>query len=461
MARITFIGTGYVGLVSGTCLASLGHHVTCVDKDEKKIAALRDHGKIPIYEPGLDKLVVENVKAGRLDFSTSLAECVPESDAVFIAVGTPQSDSGQANLDYIFTAAEEVAAYLSGYTVVVTKSTVPVGTNQKIEDTIARVTGSTENFDVASNPEFLREGKAIDDFSKPDRIVVGVKTDKAKKLMENIYKKQTDQGFPIQFVSLATAEVIKYASNAFLATKITFMNEMAALCESVDANIDDVADGMGVDQRIGRAFLNAGPGYGGSCFPKDTHALAFTARQVGEPLSLVEATIKANQNVKERMVEKIIDACDGSVQGKTIGVLGLAFKANTDDMRDAPCLTILPKLKERGAIIQAHDPQAAKNALALMPDIFIAHDTYQEAAKNADALLIMTEWSEYKKMDLSSLEESMNGNTIIDLRNILKSKAVTKAGLSYFSIGKPPFRIRTYRRAKRLLKRCTKSRRAQ
>lgn len=433
MRQLTFIGTGYVGLVSGTCMAELGHKVTCVDVDAEKIALLKK-GDIPIYEPDLKEMVARNVAEERLSFTTNLAECVPKSDAVFIAVGTPQSQSGQANLEYVFKAAEDIAPLLEGYTVVVTKSTVPVGANKQVKQVVLN-TNPHANFDVASNPEFLREGFAVQDFSKPDRIIVGAETEKATRLMADLYAPQTCHGFPLLCSGLETAEMIKYAANTFLATKITFINQIATLCEASGADVAQVADGMGMDKRIGRKFLNVGPGYGGSCFPKDTYAMAHIAQSFNAPMSLVETTIAANQQIKERMAQKVAQALGGQVKGKTLAVLGLAFKENTDDMREAQSLTILPKLVEMGAKIVAHDPAAMPQAKPLLPQIELA-DTLEEATTGADAVLIITPWEVYKKMSLINLKEKMKTPLMVDFRNLFNPAQMASMGWEYHSLGR-------------------------
>lgn len=431
--NLTFIGTGYVGLVSGTCIADLGHNVTCMDIDARKIEML-NNGDIPIYEPGLKELVAKNVAEGRLKFTTDLGTCVAESDAVFICVGTPQTADGSAKLDYVYQAAEDVAKQLNGFTVVVTKSTVPTGTNRKVASIVAS-TNADADFAVASNPEFLREGKAIEDFAEPDRVVVGVENDRAAEIMQAIYQPQIDAGFTYQaFDKFETAEIIKYAANAFLAMKISFINEIATLCEKTGANVDDIATGIGVDHRIGSAFLKTGPGYGGSCFPKDTNALAFIGQQHGAPQSLVARTIEVNEQVKQRMISKVIEACGGSVAGKTIAVWGLAFKPGTDDMRDAASLTILPELARQGAILQAHDPAAMENAKAILEDKVAYCTSEGEALNNTDALLILTEWDIYQKAP--TVKDRLNQPLMIDLRNMFTPEEMTEQGWTYHCIGK-------------------------
>src|SRR6185503_7028826 len=388
--RIAMIGSGYVGLVSGACFAQFGHDVVCIDKDSEKIARLHK-GEIPIYEPGLDKMVADNVKAGRLDFTTSLA--VADADAVFIAVGTPtRRGDGHADLSYVYAAAAEVADVISGYTVVVTKSTVPVGTGREVAR-IIRETQPSAQFDVASNPEFLREGAAIEDFMKPDRVVIGVESARAREVMSAIYRPLNLIQTPMVFTNIETAEVTKYAGNAFLATKITFINEIADLCERVGADVHDVARGIGLAGRIGRKFLHPGPGFGGSCFPKDTLALAYTAREVNAPQTVVEQVIEVNSARKKRMARKVIDFCGGSVAGLTVAVLGLTFKPNTDDMRDAPSLDIVPALQAAGGNIVAFDPEGMREAAKLLPRVRFAKTAY-EAVTGADVLVVITEWHE-------------------------------------------------------------------
>ncbi len=432
--HLTMIGTGYVGLVSGTAFAELGFKVTCVDVDQQKIDNLKNDGIIPIYEPGLEEMVKRNAQAGRLNFTTDLASVVPSSDAIFIAVGTPQDEDGSADLKYVEAAARQIAPHLEGYTVIINKSTVPVGTGTLVED-IIRQANPAADFDVASNPEFLREGEAVADFIKPDRVVVGVENERCADLMAGIYKPLTDQGVPLHVTNRASSELIKYAANAFLATKITFINELIALCDKVGADILSVSRGMGMDSRIAPRFLQPGPGYGGSCFPKDTNALAKTARDHGVRLNLVEETITTNQRIKEDMTSRIVSAM-GNVKGKTIGVLGLAFKANTDDMRDASSLTILPKLAEMGATIKVFDPAAMPRAKQLMPNLTYVEST-EEAITGADAAVVLTEWADFRTLDLAQLKNSLAQPLLIDLRNLFNSAEVTAAGLKYFPLGRP------------------------
>ncbi len=433
--KIAMIGTGYVGLVSGVCFSDFGHEVVCVDKNADKIAQL-EQGRIPIYEPGLDILLKKNVEAGRLSFTGELAGAVADADAVFIAVGTPtRRGDGHADLTYVFDAAREIAAAIEHYTVVVTKSTVPVGTNAEVAR-IIRETNPAAEFDVASNPEFLREGNAIDDFMKPDRVVVGVETEKARAVMADIYRPLYLREFPIVTTDLESAEMIKYAANAFLATKITFMNEIAMLCERVGANIKEVAKGVGLDNRIGNKFLHAGPGYGGSCFPKDTSALARIGQEHGAPMRITETVIAVNDAVKRRMIDKILDLCDGSANGKTIAVLGVTFKPNTDDMRDAPSLTIVPALVGSGAKVRVVDPQGRHEGERLLPGVSWADDPYS-AAEGADAIVILTEWNEFRALDLARLAEAMATPRMADLRNVYDPEDAADAGFeAYVSTGR-------------------------
>ena len=433
--KIAMIGTGYVGLVSGVCFSDFGHDVICVDKNAEKIAQLQA-GQVPIFEPGLADLMAKNVQAGRLSFTLDLAQAVVGADAVFIAVGTPtRRGDGHADLTYVMEAAAEIGAALTGYTVVVTKSTVPVGTNRKVAEAV-RVANPQAAFDVASNPEFLREGAAIDDFMRPDRVVVGVESDAARKVLSDVYRPLFLRDFPVVFTGLESAEMIKYAANAFLATKITFINEIAALCEKVGADIKDVSKGMGLDGRIGNKFLHAGPGYGGSCFPKDTKALARIGQEHAVPMQITETVIKVNEEIKRRMLDKIIDLCDGSVNGKTIGVLGVTFKPNTDDMRDAPSLTILPALIGAGAKVRVADPQGKREGEALLPGVAWCDNAYQ-ATQGADAVVILTEWNEFRALDLARMAAKMASPRMADLRNIYAPQAVLKAGFSrYLSVGR-------------------------
>ena len=433
--KIAMIGTGYVGLVSGVCFSDFGHDVICVDKNAEKIAQLQA-GQVPIFEPGLADLMAKNVQAGRLSFTLDLAQAVAGADAVFIAVGTPtRRGDGHADLTYVMEAAAEIGAALTGYTVVVTKSTVPVGTNRKVAEAV-RVANPQAAFDVASNPEFLREGAAIDDFMRPDRVVVGIESDAARKVLSDVYRPLFLRDFPVVFTGLESAEMIKYAANAFLATKITFINEIAALCEKVGADIKDVSKGMGLDGRIGNKFLHAGPGYGGSCFPKDTKALARIGQEHAVPMQITETVIKVNEEIKRRMLDKIIDLCDGSVNGKTIGVLGVTFKPNTDDMRDAPSLTILPALIGAGAKVRVADPQGKREGEALLPGVTWCDNAYQ-ATQGADAVVILTEWNEFRALDLARMAAKMASPRMADLRNIYAPQAVLQAGFSrYLGVGR-------------------------
>jgi len=434
--RITMIGSGYVGLVSGACFADFGHHVVCVDKDEAKIAAL-EAGRIPIYEPGLEALVHRNVDEGRLSFATELQPAVSGADAVFIAVGTPtRRGTGHADLSYVYAATREIAAALDGPTVVITKSTVPVGTGDEVERILHEVSPDAQ-VSVASNPEFLREGAAIKDFKHPDRIVVGVEDDHAKAVMTEVYRPLYLNKGPLMFTRRRTAELIKYAANAFLATKITFINEMADLCEEVGADVQDVARGIGLDNRIGPKFLNAGPGYGGSCFPKDTLALVKTARDAEAPVRIVETVVQVNDDRKRAMADKVIKACGGSVEGKRIAVLGVTFKPNTDDMRDAPSLVIVPALQEAGAEVHAHDPEGTEQATPLLPGVTF-HDGPYACIEGADALVIVTEWERFRALDLPRIRSLMRDNVVVDLRNIYRGPRMADEGFRYTSVGRPP-----------------------
>ncbi|MBM7070135.1 UDP-glucose/GDP-mannose dehydrogenase family protein [Actibacterium sp. 188UL27-1] len=433
--KIAMIGTGYVGLVSGVCVSDFGHEVICVDKNAEKVAML-ERGEVPIYEPGLDELMAKNVQAGRLSFTQDLGAAVAEADAVFIAVGTPtRRGDGHADLTFVYAAAKEIAASLTGYTVVVTKSTVPVGTNREV-GRIIKETAPEADFDVASNPEFLREGAAIDDFMRPDRVVVGLESERAKEVMSDIYRPLFLRDFPVVYTDLESAEVIKYAANAFLATKITFINEMAMLCERVGADIKSVSKGIGLDGRIGNKFLHAGPGYGGSCFPKDTRALARIGQEHAAPLQITETVIKVNEEIKRRMVEKLSDLCDGTFNGKTVAVLGATFKPNTDDMREAPSLTIIPALVGGGAKVRVVDPQGRREGEAMLPGVEWVEDAYQ-AAQDADALVLLTEWNEFRALDLERLSGIMKTARMADLRNVYAGPDVTKAGFeTYVSVGR-------------------------
>jgi UDPglucose 6-dehydrogenase len=432
--RITMIGSGYVGLVSGACFSDFGHEVVCVDKDAGKIAAL-EAGRMPIYEPGLDGLVAANVAAGRLTFTTDLKQAVAGADAVFIAVGTPsRRGDGHADLTYVFEATREIAEAVTGPTVVVTKSTVPVGTGDKVE-AILRETRPEIDVAVVSNPEFLREGAAIGDFKRPDRIVIGTDDAHAQVVMREVYRPLFLNESPILFTGRRTAELIKYAANAFLATKITFINEIADLCEAVGANVQDVSRGIGLDNRIGAKFLHAGPGYGGSCFPKDTLALLKTAEDHESPVRIVEAVVQVNDSRKRAMGRKVINALGGDAKGKTVAILGLTFKPNTDDMRDAPSLAVVQSLIDAGARIRAYDPEGMEAAKALMPQIELARDAY-EAAAGADAVAIVTEWDIFRALDLKRLAKAMAAPVMVDLRNIYPPAEAERAGFTYSSVGR-------------------------
>ena len=433
--HFVMIGAGYVGLVSGSCFAEFGHHVTCLDKAQERIDAL-NAGDIPIFEPGLDDLVARNVAAGRLKFSTRSNGAIENADLVFIAVGTPtRRGDGHADLKYVYGAAEDIANHLQGYTVVVDKSTVPVGTAREVRRIIKKANPEAD-FDVASNPEFLREGSAIGDFMRPDRVVIGVETGRAEDKLRELYRPLNLIEAPILVTDLESAEITKYAANAFLATKISFINEISQLCEKTGADVHAVARGMGLDGRIGKKFLHAGPGYGGSCFPKDTQAMIRMSQEFGTSSRIVEAVVEVNASQKARMVSKIKEALGGSVADKTIAVLGLTFKPQTDDMRDAPSLAILPPLMDRGAQIRAHDPQGMEEAkLELPPGIHYA-ESIEDAIQGADAVVLMTEWNEYRGLDLGTLKESMNGNVFVDLRNVYEPESMRALGFEYSCIGR-------------------------
>jgi UDPglucose 6-dehydrogenase len=433
--RITMVGTGYVGLVSGACFADFGHQVTCVDKDAGKIAALQ-RGQIPIFEPDLDRLVEVNVRAGRLDFTTDLAAPVANSDAVFIAVGTPsRRGDGHADLSYVYSASREIAGAIDGFTVVITKSTVPVGTGDEVERLIHEANSSAD-VAVASNPEFLREGAAIRDFKHPDRIVVGTNDERARKTISEIYRPLYLNQAPIMFTDRRTAELIKYAANAFLATKITFINEIADLAEKVGADVQEIARGIGLDNRIGSKFLHAGPGFGGSCFPKDTRALIKTAQDYDAPMRIVEAVLAVNENRKRAMARKVAAAFGGSLRGKTIGILGLTFKPNTDDMRESPSIPLITALQDLGAKIQAYDPEGMEQAKTELSEISYCDGPYS-CAEGADALVIVTEWEQFRALDLERLKREMACPVIIDLRNIYRPEELAAHGFLYQSIGRP------------------------
>ncbi len=433
--RIGVVGTGYVGLVSGTCFAEFGINVTCVDKDTNKIDGLK-RGIMPIYEPGLESLVEKQIKSGRLSFTTDLGEAMKDADAVFIAVGTPPKiDDGQADMSYVYAAAKEIAQNLDGYTVIVTKSTVPVGTAREIEK-IVKATNPDAKFDVCSNPEFLREGAAINDFMRPDRVVIGTDSERAAEIMRQLYRPLYINETPMVVTTPETSEIIKYAGNAFLATKITFINEIANLCEAAGADVQQVAKGIGLDGRIGSKFLHAGPGYGGSCFPKDTMALTQIGQKYRAPQNIIETVVWVNAERQRSMAERVIDACDGNVKDKKIAILGVSFKPNTDDVRESPALVIIPLLQEAGANIYAHDPVAMNEAKKHLDDVHWTQDAY-EAATDADILVIITEWNEFRGLDIDRLGKIMKEKCIVDMRNIYKPKIMKQAGFRYISIGRP------------------------
>ena len=433
--EVVMVGTGYVGLVSGSCFAEFGANVVCIDSDAAKIEQLKE-GKIPIFEPGLDELVKKNMEQGKLIFSTSLEKFVPTADLVFIAVGTPtRRGNGMADLRYVFESAKQIAASLQGYTVIVDKSTVPVGTARKVRE-IVESENPDADFDVASNPEFLREGAAISDFMRPDRVVIGVESEKAKNKLTELYRPLNLRETPILISNLESAELIKYASNAFLATKISFINEIANLCETLGADVHDIAKGMGMDRRIGPKFLHPGPGYGGSCFPKDTRALLSFAEENGHELGIVRATIEANNNQLAKMSEKIKSALDLSNNNQKVAVLGLTFKPETDDIRESPSLSLLPDLVRAGVTIKAHDPQGLDAAKQVLPSDIIFCENMLSAIKGSDAIILLTEWNEYRGLDLNVLRRIMQGNVFIDLRNIYERETVESYGFSYFCVGR-------------------------
>ena len=433
--NVVILGAGYVGLVSGACFAEFGATVTCIDVDEQVVAALSD-GVIPIYEPGLDGLVKRNLRRGKLRFLTDMGEAIPAADLLFIAVGTPtRRGDGHADLSYVYRAAEDVAKYLDGYTVVVDKSTVPVGTARQVARIISETNPATD-FDVASNPEFLREGSAIEDFMRPDRVVIGVESKRAEELLRELYRPLNLIEAPMMVTDLESAELIKYASNAFLATKISFINEMSLLCEKVGADVHAVAKGMGLDNRIGKKFLHAGPGYGGSCFPKDTQALIRIAQEHDASCRIVEAAAEVNAAQKARMVSKIRTALGGSETGKVIAVLGLTFKPETDDMRDAPSLAILPALLDKGASIQAHDPEGMGSARELLPPGVIYMEDATATFESADAVVLMTEWNQYRGLDLKAAQTKMRGKVFVDLRNVYEPDEMKNAGFDYHCVGR-------------------------
>ena len=433
--RVAMIGTGYVGLVSGTCFSEFGVNVICVDKDAGKIDRLRQ-GKIPIFEPGLEELVKNNVEGGRLTFTTNLKEAVAGVDAVFIAVGTPtRKDDGHADLTYVHNAAKEIALAMDHYTVVVTKSTVPVGTGREVENIIRKARPEAE-FDVVSNPEFLREGSAINDFMRPDRVVIGAESDRAREVMRKLYRALYLIETPILYTNLETSELIKYAANAFLATKITFINEVADLCEKVGADVHDVAKGIGLDGRIGKKFLHPGPGYGGSCFPKDTLALTKTAQDYNSPIRIVETVAEVNDQRKVRIAMKVIAACGGTVRGKTIAILGLTFKPNTDDMRESPSLEIIPSLQTAGATVRVYDPEGMHEAEKLLTGAVFCKDAY-DAMTGADAVVILTEWNQFRNLDLKRMKTLLKSPVMVDMRNIYVPADMAAAGFNYSCIGRP------------------------
>ncbi len=430
--RIVMVGSGYVGLVSGACFADFGHEVVCVDKADDKIAALKE-GRMPIFEPGLDQLVDTNVKAGRLSFTTELASVAADADVIFIAVGTPsRRGDGHADLGYVYAAAEEISAAVRGFTVVVTKSTVPVGTGDEVER-IIRATNPQADVAVVSNPEFLREGAAIEDFKRPDRIVLGLSDERARSVMTEVYRPLYLNQSPLLFTTRRTSELIKYAANAFLAMKITFINEIADLCERVNADVQDVSKGIGLDGRIGSKFLHAGPGYGGSCFPKDTLALVKTAQDFDSPLRLVETTVAVNDNRKRAMGRKVISAAGGDIRGKKVAILGLTFKPNTDDMRDSPSVAIVQTLQDAGAVIWGYDPEGMENAKNMM-NIEFATGPYQ-AAEGADVVVLVTEWNEFRALDFDRLKAVMNSPVLVDLRNIYGARELESLGFKYHGVG--------------------------
>jgi UDPglucose 6-dehydrogenase len=432
--RIAMIGTGYVGLVSGACFSEFGVEVICVDKDKSKIEKIQE-GIMPIFEPGLEDLVAKNVESGRLSFTTDLSSAVKSADAVFIAVGTPsRRGDGHADLSYVYAAAEEIAEAMEGHTIIVTKSTVPVGTGSEVEEIVARVRPDAD-YDVVSNPEFLREGSAIEDFMRPDRVVIGTKSERAQNVMRLLYRPLHLIETPILFTSRQTAEMIKYAANTFLATKITFINEIADLCEVLDADVQEVAKGIGLDGRIGSKFLHAGPGYGGSCFPKDTLALVRTAEKAGKPLRIVETVVDVNNKRKQQMAERVVQACGGTVDGKKICVLGVTFKPNTDDMRDSPSIDIIAGLQKYGGFIQAYDPEGMEEASQMMVDVNWCDSAY-EAIEGADALVIITEWNEFRGLDMKRVKSLMNTPILVDLRNIYNPVDMAETGIAYSCIGR-------------------------
>ncbi|GAB5467867.1 MAG: UDP-glucose/GDP-mannose dehydrogenase family protein [Rhodospirillales bacterium] len=434
--RIAIIGTGYVGLVSGVCLAELGHEVVCVDNDLAKVARMKA-GEVPIYEPGLEPLCKSAIAAGRLSFTSDLREAVVEVSLVMVAVGTPSAQSGEADLGFIHLAIDQLTSVLPPRGLVVIKSTVPIGTNRSLAERFAAA--GRDDVEVVSNPEFLREGKAVVDFLEPERIVVGMEGRAAEATLRALYRPLVERGYPLLFTSLETAETIKYAANAFLATKVAFINQIADLCETTGADVEDVAAAIGLDQRIGQRFLRPGPGYGGSCFPKDTRALAWTARKAGRPIGIVETVIEENEIRKRRMADRVVEACCGSVDGKRIAILGVAFKGGTDDTRESPALVILPLLQELGATLVAYDPAAMEMAARQLPGVQWAEDSCA-ALRGADAAVIVTEWEDFAKLDLKAVAAALKHPLLIDLRNLFSPQEAVAAGLDYFSIGRPPAR---------------------
>ncbi len=433
--NISVIGTGYVGLVTGACFAEFGVQVTCMDKDERRIALL-EKGDIPIYEPGLAELVRKGLSEGRLAFTTDLGQAVESGLAILIAVGTPARDDGSADLSFVEDVGRGIATHLNGYKVIVTKSTVPVGTGERLRDLITRHAPPSARFDMVSNPEFLREGAAVEDFMRPNRVVIGADSPQAEAIMRDLYRPLYLIETPFVFTDVATAEMIKYASNTFLATKVSFINEVANLCERVGANVQVVAKAMGLDHRIGSKFLHAGPGYGGSCFPKDIAALIQTGRQAGCVMEIAEAAARANDKQRARMVEKIRDALGGSLRGTRLGVLGLSFKPNTNDLRDAPALDIIPKLQEEGAEVRAYDPAGMEEARKLLPTVTLCANAYETAA-GADALILLTEWNQFRNLDLERIKGSLKRPVFVDLRNVYEPARMTALGFRYTSVGRP------------------------
>ncbi len=433
--HICVVGTGYVGLVTGACLADFGMDVTCVDKDASKIEMLLK-GEIPIYEPGLDALVAKNVKQHRLHFTTELPSSIQKALAVFIAVGTPPKEDGSADLSYVIEVADAIAENLNGYKVIVTKSTVPIGTGQTIERILGKRTGGTHPFSVVSNPEFLREGSAIADFMRPDRVVIGARDPQAIAIMKDIYSPLYLIETPFVITNVESSELIKYASNAFLATKITFVNEVAELCERLGADVHHVAKGMGLDNRIGSKFLHPGPGYGGSCFPKDTQALADIARQAGRPFDIVETVVRVNDRIKQRSIDKVRAALGGPVDGATVAILGLSFKPETDDMRDSPSIPLIASLIAEGATVRAFDPAGMANARAVLPSSVVYCDDSYQTVEGADIVVIVTEWNQFRSLDLGKLRETMSRPVMVDLRNVYEPKKMREAGFTYDSVGR-------------------------